>query len=303
MKKFIVVFITFATLFLASCQPAAPVPTSTPEPTVTATKTNEPTKKIVPSVTASPEPLTQSIPGTDIKQLISAMQNIGIPCQTTGEKNIDGSSITQCTRKNSDCYLLADVLISGDDQTINSVAGSLVPYTNSDGRICAELFISYLATLPYDSATPDETKAWAKSLFEKINNDDLISEERIVGTAKFNIYLSTTMVSIIIEKAPLLHENEPEAKETQNNNENIKFNVSDSLYNDKQPGIYLVNIDIAPGIWRNNGTSDECYWEITTEKGDVIDNHIGMSGGTANIPETAFQVTFEKECGTWAFLK
>jgi hypothetical protein len=70
---------------------------------------------------------------------------------------------------------------------------------------------------------------------------------------------------------------------------------------DKSSGFYLVNIDIAPGVWRSNGTNDDCYWEITTSTGDIINNFFGMAGGTAYIPSTAFQVQFD-DCGTWTFL-
>lgn len=66
-------------------------------------------------------------------------------------------------------------------------------------------------------------------------------------------------------------------------------------------GFYLINIDIAPGIWRSNGTGDSCYWEVSTKTGDIISNHFGMSGGTAYLPATGFQIRFE-DCGTWEFL-
>jgi hypothetical protein len=73
------------------------------------------------------------------------------------------------------------------------------------------------------------------------------------------------------------------------------------LREDKVDGYYLVNIDIAPGIWRSTGTGNECYWSLTTQTGDIIDNHFGLAGGTAYIPATAFQVEFDS-CGTWVFL-
>jgi hypothetical protein len=66
-------------------------------------------------------------------------------------------------------------------------------------------------------------------------------------------------------------------------------------------GIYLVNVDIAPGVWRSQGTGDICYWEITTKTGDIINNHFGMAGGTAYISPLAFQVTFQ-DCGDWIYL-
>jgi hypothetical protein len=82
-------------------------------------------------------------------------------------------------------------------------------------------------------------------------------------------------------------------------------NTPDPLYGPHEPGIYLVNIDIGPGIWRSdpNTKSDDCYWVITDPKGEIIDNHFGMSGGTMYISPNAFQVEMESACGIWTFLR
>jgi len=71
--------------------------------------------------------------------------------------------------------------------------------------------------------------------------------------------------------------------------------VSD-LREDRTAGLYLVNVDISPGIWRNDGLADNCYWSITDQTGDIIDNQFGMSGGIMNIPPNAYQVELHEEC-------
>jgi len=55
--------------------------------------------------------------------------------------------------------------------------------------------------------------------------------------------------------------------------------TTDPLYTEKGPGIYLVNVDIAPGVWRSQGTGDNCYWAVKRANGDIIDNHFGMACG------------------------
>ncbi len=70
----------------------------------------------------------------------------------------------------------------------------------------------------------------------------------------------------------------------------------------KEDGHYLINVDIAPGVWRSHGTGNACYWEVTTATGDIISYDLGMAGGAAYIPPTGFEVTFEW-CGTWTYLK
>jgi len=79
--------------------------------------------------------------------------------------------------------------------------------------------------------------------------------------------------------------------------------TTDPLKRTKPSGFYLVNVYIAPGVWKSNGTGDKCYWEVTTATGDIINNHFGMAGGTMYIPASAFQVRMEPECGTWDWLQ
>lgn len=78
--------------------------------------------------------------------------------------------------------------------------------------------------------------------------------------------------------------------------------TADPLYSEKTDGFYLVNVDIAPGVWRSTGTEDGCYWAVTSASGDILANHFGQAGGTAYIDPTGFQVEFN-DCGTWVFIQ
>lgn len=69
----------------------------------------------------------------------------------------------------------------------------------------------------------------------------------------------------------------------------------------RQEGFWLVGVDIAPGLWRNDGIEDNCYWERSTKTGDIIDNHFGQGGGTSYIRQSDFQFQ-SRNCGTWTWL-
>jgi hypothetical protein len=74
-----------------------------------------------------------------------------------------------------------------------------------------------------------------------------------------------------------------------------------ALTADRGDGYFLVGQEIAAGVWRNDGTGQDCTWEVTTKTGRVIDTYTGLAGGTAYIAAGAFQVRFEG-CGTWSYL-
>ena len=78
-------------------------------------------------------------------------------------------------------------------------------------------------------------------------------------------------------------------------------NTQDVTKKNKTDGFYLVGSEIAPGVWRSSGSQDDCYWEITTSTGDIINNHFGMAGGTMYVPSSGFQVMLE-DCGTWTYI-
>jgi hypothetical protein len=73
------------------------------------------------------------------------------------------------------------------------------------------------------------------------------------------------------------------------------------IFWDKDDGLYLINVDIASGVWRSTGSGESCYWEITAKTGDIISNYFGTAGGTVTIPADGYQIRFEN-CGKWVFL-
>ena len=74
------------------------------------------------------------------------------------------------------------------------------------------------------------------------------------------------------------------------------------LVTTKSPGFYLVGLEIAPGVWRSNGSGDGCYWAITNRTGDILTNFYGMAGGTLYVPSDGFQVELQRGCGDWEYL-
>lgn len=73
---------------------------------------------------------------------------------------------------------------------------------------------------------------------------------------------------------------------------NTNTPIPDPLYGDHNPG-----------IWRNNGNSEKCYWAIKDRTGKILDNFFGYTGGTIYIPPDEYEVELDKECGTWTYIE
>ncbi len=70
-------------------------------------------------------------------------------------------------------------------------------------------------------------------------------------------------------------------------------------------GYWLIGDEVAPGLWRNSGSADTCYWErlsgFSWEFEDIITNGLSTSIQTVQISagDTGFHAS---RCGNWTYL-
>lgn len=70
----------------------------------------------------------------------------------------------------------------------------------------------------------------------------------------------------------------------------------------KSDGYHRVGIDIAPGLWRSNGSNDDCFWERLNSRDEAYDSHFGYAGGSVRIRENDDRVRFVN-CATWTYVE
>jgi hypothetical protein len=174
------------------------------------------------------------------------------------------------------------------------VSCSTAPSENSINTAIAQTQESQATSIPIPTNTPFPTY----TAFPTYTLQPIIAVEvtRIVMVTP--TYTLTPLYTPTITNTPT---NTFTPTQTPNATQTAEALLFAKLRENKGDGFYLVNVDIAPGVWRSTGTGDRCYWSVTEANGDIIDNHYGMSGGTAYISPNGFQVQFE-DCGTWEFL-
>jgi len=140
---------------------------------------------------------------------------------------------------------------------------------------------------------------------------EVTREVEVEVTREVVVEITRVIVKVITPRATSTPKNTPTITPTPTNTplptatpnvaQTATAQAWDRLTRNKGNGFYLVNVDIAPGLWRSLGTRDDCYWSLNTRTGDIIDNHFGMSGGTVYIGSYVFQVEFN-DCGTWEYM-
>jgi len=167
--------------------------------------------------------------------------------------------------------------------------------------LCSFLLVSCSQPAP----TPDPALLAAQTEIAQLKIDMSKKDAEIVGVeAKLHALQSATPVTVIREVTQTFTPT-PLYTPTITNTPaptNTPTPTIDPLKKSRNSGFYLIGVDIAPGVWRSTGTGDDCYWAVTMADGDILDNHFGMSGGTAYVSPNGFQIEFDN-CGTWEFVQ
>jgi hypothetical protein len=69
-----------------------------------------------------------------------------------------------------------------------------------------------------------------------------------------------------------------------------------------EDGVYLVGVDIAPGLWRSTATGqDFCYWARRKYDGVILASYYGLPGGEMSVDANDYEVELDG-CGTWIYV-
>lgn len=311
MRRHIVLVVMIVTVFLISaCQPSdkaiqeAIAKTQKAQPTTT----NTPIPTIEPTPTSTPD-LATAIIEDKLEYFFPTDEEIAMKGYTTWRSEGEANEIELDTSTGNfgGVASYSIILKNSEPEATDEWAMcniTLYKTVNSARMQWLEFEDNFL-----ENVTITEDLNLGESSFSFTTTDSnirilsFIDKNSIVMVYTFsvtNLEIAETFARIIFEKlnvAKLVNPSEASFANFVYVEPTSEYLTTMKLY-----GFYLVGSEIQPGIWRNTGESDNCYWEITDSKGEIIDNYIGMTGGTMYIPSNAFQVQLEKECGDWEYL-
>ena len=192
-------------LILTSCGVPRATPTQGANSVVISTFTAAPINSAAPSeiLTATVEPTpnpkaTGQLPGLAAVNVTVNLEGQEFTC--TQVKKVAGHYERICL-KGLPSTSLFQVVISGTEPfVVDFIRTSVRQNENPDNKIAAE-FLSFMATLPYDGATPEDARAWVESTIPTLSDQPDDAKETMFGAVKY--VLSGPPKALVLEMGEL----------------------------------------------------------------------------------------------------
>jgi len=94
------------------------------------------------------------------------------------------------------------VLISGREPfVVDLIEASILQYENPDPEIAVSI-LGLIAAMPYDGATPEESKSWVENTIPILSDDPSDTRESVFGGVRYVLYGPQTAITLEIGELP-----------------------------------------------------------------------------------------------------
>jgi hypothetical protein len=194
-------------LILTSCRvPAQDTPTQGANSVVISTFTAAPANSPTPSTALTPtlastpnSKVTGQLPGLSAVNVTVKLEGQEFTC--TQVKKVAGHYERTCLKGLPSTNLFQVVISGSEPFVVDFIRTSVRQNENPDNKIATE-FLSFVATLPYDGATPDDARAWVESTIPTLSGQPDDAKETMFGAVKY--VLSGPPKVLVLEMGELL---------------------------------------------------------------------------------------------------
>ena len=78
---------------------------------------------------------------------------------------------------------------------VDYIDTTVLQFANPDNKIAAPL-LGFMATMPYDNATPEEARAWVESTISLLTGELGDAREMVFGGVKYTLFGSPTALTL-----------------------------------------------------------------------------------------------------------
>jgi len=198
----------FLILVTACGRQATPIPepvvgaNSVVVSTFTATPMNSSLPSETPMPTLTPSSGAQAtghLPGLSPRNVTVSLEEQQFTC--TDVKKATVYYERSCTRGVPGVQVFR-VLISGREPfVVDLIEASILQYENPDPEIAVSI-LGLIAAMPYDGATPEESKSWVKNTIPVLSDDPSDTRESVFGGVRYVLYGPQTAITLEIGELP-----------------------------------------------------------------------------------------------------
>lgn len=201
-KKQLSLLIGVYLIILAGCggPPATPTTSGVVISTFTAAPASSPVPSEVSTPTLAPNPeIMGQLPGLSPVNVTVGLEGQKFTCTAVKKGTVYYERT--CTRGLPSVNLI-QVLISGREPSIvDFIEVSVLQNENPENKTAYEV-LGFIATMPYDGATPEEARAWVESTISAVSGKPGGTQETVFGGVKYVLRGSVTALTLEMGELP-----------------------------------------------------------------------------------------------------
>jgi hypothetical protein len=137
----------------------------------------------VPTLIATQTPdMTGILAGLSPVNITLNLEQQNFTC--TAVKKVTAHYQRTCTKGTSSTYLFQVVISGRETFIVDFIETSVLQYSNPDSKTAIPI-VSFMASMPYDGATPEDAQAWVESTIPALEGTSGDPQERIFGGVKY----------------------------------------------------------------------------------------------------------------------
>jgi hypothetical protein len=170
--------------------------------TFTAVPTNPPVALETSMPTLVPTPnakVTGQLPGLSPRNVTVSLEEQKFTC-TQVKKGVVYYERT-CTRGVPSVQVFHVVISGREPFLVDFIEASVLQYEKPDIEI-ANSILGFIATMPYEGATPEDARAWVESTIPDLSSEPGGAQEMVFGGVKYVLYGKPTALTLEMGELP-----------------------------------------------------------------------------------------------------
>ncbi|MCI0562477.1 MAG: hypothetical protein MN733_28660 [Nitrososphaera sp.] len=184
--------ITVISVFRGSTETSNISPNSAATNLPSSTNLPEPTHTVEPEVTAA-------LPGLSPVDVVLNLEDRKFTCTSVEEGALYYTRT--CTREEPSIYYFQVVVWGREPFIVDLVETTVLQFATPDNQIAIPV-MGFVATMPYDGATPEEARAWVEATIPTLSGEPGDAREMVFAGVRYRLFGPPTALTLEMGDLP-----------------------------------------------------------------------------------------------------